>query len=374
MTKVLYVATSDTHLATFHKPYIHWLKGRGCQVDIAVEQRGNYIFDDVANTHNLAFPRSISLRQLFKTYKDLKSIINNGNYALIHCHTPIPSVLARLASISARKRGTKVLYTAHGFHFFRGSPLINWLMYYPVELVLSRFTDGIVTINREDYEHATQKLLCKNVYQIKGIGVDSKRFQSRDLSMRNELRTTFGYDTDDFILLYIAEFIPRKNHKFIIRALPQLQARIPKLKVLFAGTGFQLGPMLQLASELGVNEVIHFLGFRDDIQLLCAVSDLGISSSLQEGLPIGVLELMMTGVPVVATSERGHRELIDDGINGYMYQHGDTETFIDRITKLYNDTDLRESMAQNAYKKAQSFDIELSLQSMADIYMQYLDH
>jgi len=374
MTKVLYVATSDTHLATFHKPYIRWLKEQGSQVDIAVEQRGSYTFDDVTRTFNLAFPRSISLRQLFKTYKNLKEIIDNGNYALIHCHTPIPSVLARLASISARKRGTKVLYTAHGFHFFRGSPLRNWLMYYSVELALSRYTDGIVTINREDYEHATQKLLCKNVFHIKGIGVDSKRFRPHDLSIRNDLRAKLGYKQDDFILLYIAEFIPRKNHEFIIRSLPQLQARIPNLKVLFAGTGVLLNQMRQLANALGVDGTIDFLGFRDDVHHLAVITDIGISSSKQEGLGLGLVEQMMCKIPVIASYDRGHKEFIDDGITGFMFVHGDTDTFIERIIHLYNDTDLLESMAQNAYKKAQSFDIELSLQSMADIYMQYLDH
>ncbi len=372
MIKVLYVATSDTHLATFHVPYIRWLKEHGCRVDIAVEKRGSFTFDDVTATFNLPFPRSISPRQLLRTYRKLKEIIDDGSYDLIHCHTPIPSMLARLAAISSRRRGSKVLYTAHGFHFFRGAGVLPWLLYFPVEFVLSMVTDGIVTINDEDFRRAHRRLLCSKVFHIKGIGVDSKRFKPCDLATRKERRTQFGFDPDAFILLYIAEFIPRKNHAFIIRALPYLQSKIPNLKVLFAGTGILHGTTQQLAHSSHLDDVVMFLGFRNDVDLLAAIADVGISSSKQEGLGLGLVEQMMCGVPAVASDDRGHREFVEDGVNGYLYTHGDIDAFVGHIIQLYHDAPLRNSMGLRAYETTQSFDVEISLQSMASIYTNFL--
>jgi glycosyltransferase EpsD len=370
--KVLYVATSDIHLQSFHIPHIEWLNENGFAVDIVIENRGNHKIPFISQRFELAFPRSPLNRVYFSTFSRLKSIISSEHYDLIHCHTPLPSVVARLAARRARKEGTKVLYTAHGFHFYKGAPLKNWLMYYPAEYLLSAFTDGIVTINKEDFGYINGKMFHKDSFYIKGIGVNSQRFRPFSHEEIVTTREALGFSQDAFILLYVAEFIPRKNHRFIIQTLPELKKKIPHLKVLFVGKGVLLEQMKDLARNLDVNKTIDFLGFRNDIPHLAAIADIGISSSKHEGLPIALVEEMLCSVPVVAPIDRGHKELIEQGVNGFIFQQNDKKGFIRAIVNLFENPDLRKKMGEKALEKAQEFKIENSLASMAQIYKKYL--
>ena len=370
--RLLYIATSDVHLATFHKPYLKWLGDNGVQVDIVVENRGNLEFEGVNNTYHLDFPRSFTKKELLVSYKNLKNIIDNGNYTIVHCHTPIPSMLTRLAARDARSKGTKVLYTAHGFHFYNGAPISRWLIYYTAEYILSKFTDAIITINKEDFDYVNNKMLHKDSYQIKGIGVDSSRFKPLEKEERKNKRIELGLDPDKFILLYVAEFIPRKNHEFVIRAVQSLQKTIPNLQVLFAGKGELLDRMKALSKELKVENAIQFLGFRKDVHLLSAIADIGISASKHEGLGLGLTEEMFCKVPIIASYDRGHKEMVIQGVNGFMFQQQNSAEFIKYINQLYQDEELRLKMGEKAYEKAQEFEIENSLNSMKEIYKRYL--
>ncbi len=370
--KVLYIATSDIHLATFHRPYITWLADKGIQVDIAIENRGNNTFDGVENTFLLNFPRTLFNKELFSSYKKLKSIIDLGSYDLIHCHTPIPSMLTRVAARTARKNGAKVLYTAHGFHFFKGAPKSRWIIYYSAEYLLSYFTDGIITINQEDYKYISGKMHHKDSFFIKGIGVDSRRFKPFTKDEKHVKRDLLRLRDDDFVLLYVGEFIPRKNHEFIIKTLSSLVEKIPNLKVLFAGTGVLLEDMKKLADDLKVSSYIEFLGFRTDVNELSAIADVGISSSKHEGLGLGLAEEMMCRVPIVASFDRGHKEMIVQGETGFMFEQENQAQFVEYICTLYSNEELRLEMGEKAFQKAKEFDISNSLSSMAKIYNTYL--
>lgn len=370
--KILYIATSDIHLATFHKPYLKWFSDQNIQVDVAIEKRGDIILEGVSDFFYINFPRSLFNKQLFQSYKTLKNIIDKGNYDLVHCHTPIPSLLTRLAARNARKKGVKVLYTAHGFHFYKGGPLLRWLTYYPAEYFLSYFTDGIVTINKEDFDYINGKMLHKDSFYIKGIGVDAERFKPLSDKEKSEKRNELGIQEDAFVLLYVGEFIPRKNHEFIIRALPKLVKSIPEIKVVFAGKGILLDKMKALALELNVAQYIQFLGFRNDIPALSGMTDIGVSSSKHEGLGLGLAEEMMCEKPIVASYDRGHKEMIIQGQTGFMFEQGNQDEFIGYIELLYRDNNLRKNMAGKAYQKAQEFEITNSLKSMIKIYKKYL--
>ncbi|RPI41641.1 MAG: glycosyltransferase, partial [Bacteroidetes bacterium] len=295
MHKVLFVATSDIHIRVFHIPYLKWLKETGCEVHLAVEKRSGQEVPYVDRMFHLPFPRTLFSFANFTTLRHLGEIIRDNDYDLVHCHTPVPSMLARIAARRSRKKGTRVLYTAHGFHFFKGGPLKNWLVYFPAEYLMSAFTDGIVTINREDYDISRRRMLAGNAFRIKGIGVDPQKFRPLDENGRDRAREALGYDRGSFILLYVAEFIYRKNHRFIIEALPELVRRIPTLKVLFAGTGVRLEDTIAEAKRLKVDGYVDFLGFRDDVPTLAAIADVGISSSRQEGLGLGLAEEMLCG-------------------------------------------------------------------------------
>jgi glycosyltransferase EpsD len=373
MRKILYVATSDVHLKIFHLPYLEWLKSQGHEVSLAIENRGDIEFKNIDHIYYLKFPRSLKIVTYFSTYKKLKSIINNNHFDLIHCHTPLPSAITRLAARKARKNGTKILYTAHGFHFYKGAPLKNWFFYYTAEYILSAFTDGIITINKEDFEYINSKMLHKESFLINGIGIDATRFQTYNKKEIEKVRKELGYESKQFILLYIAGFTYNKNHQFIINAIPDLKKEIPELKIIFAGKGILFNKMKLLSAKYNLTDTIDFLGFRYDIQNFTAVADVGISSSRREGLDMGIAEEMICSLPVVASLNRGHKEIIDHGYNGFMYTQGDKKTFVNYIMKLYNNPELRKTMGNNSFKKAQYFRVEKSLKIMSNIYRKYLD-
>jgi len=369
--KVLFVATIDQHIIRFHLPYLKWFKDQGFEVHVAA--KGNYEITGCDVKWDVPFARSPFSKQNYNAYKTLKAIIDKYQYTIVHCHTPMGSVVTRLAARSARKQGTKVLYTAHGFHFFKGAPLKNWLFYYPVEKWLSKFTDAIITINSEDYDLVIRnKFKTTGKYHIFGIGINEKRFpQLTDLDKSAE-RIKIGYDAQQFILVYVAEFIHRKNHKFIIDVIPQLTKEIPQLKILFAGRGELLIDMKQYARSRGVTSSIDFLGFRDDIGYVMAISDIGISASRHEGLPINTVEEMFCGLPVITTIARGNTDLIDNGVNGFLFEQNNQHQFVESIFKLYHNKAMRDEFGKQAIKTARKFSLENSLKSMEAIYQKYL--
>jgi len=353
-------------------PYLDWLKSQGHTVDLAIRNNGNIKFSSCDQCHYLNFPRVLFERENFNAYKRLQNIIMDGDYQLIHCHTPIPSAICRLSARKWRKQGGKVLYTAHGFHFYRGGPLSQWLTYYPVERWLSSYTDGIVTINKEDYEHARKfSSSTTKVHLIPGIGVASK-FADAVLEDKVAIRQSLGLRPQDFVVTYIAEFIHRKNHQFIVKASGRLIEKIPNLKILFVGTGALLSQVKQLIVDNGQENLIHCLGYREDVQRIAHITDVAVSASLHEGLGLGLAEQMMCGIPVVASQDKGHAELVDHGVNGYIFQQGNAQEFIDDLVSLYESKELRQRMGAESKIKSQKFRIESSLSAMADIYSQYL--
>lgn len=370
--KILYVATSDIHLTTFHLPYLKWLSEMGYIVEIAAEQRGGFSIDCVHQAHWMPFPRKLVSIQNIKTYRRLKDLIDAGDYNLIHCHTPIPSALTRLASRRWRKKGGKLLYTAHGFHFYRGAPIKNWIFYYPIEWILSAFTDTIITINKADFDYIDGRMRHNQSFMIPGIGVQTDRFRPVTKEDRHKFREELGFADDDFILLYVAEFIPRKNHQFLIDALPGILRQIPNVKLLFAGRGELLEKCeAQIASQ-NLGDAVHFLGFRSDIPKLAAIADVAVSSSRHEGLGLALVEQMLCQTPCIASEDRGHREFVIDGETGFLFPQRDTKAFQERVLEMFNNCDLRSKLGRSARDCALEFSIDKSLEEMKNIYLLHL--
>jgi glycosyltransferase EpsD len=212
-----------------------WFKEQGWVVDNI--SPGLEIADYVDNQYDVPITRNpLSLHNVL-AYNTVKKIILHNHYDIVHCHTPVGGLLGRLCSIRLRKQGTAVIYTAHGFHFFKGSSMLSWIVYYPIEKVLSRYTDCIVTINQEDYRIAQNKFYARNVFKINGVGVNLHRFKPAHNEEKAALRKQYGFRDDDFIVIYVAQFVPRKNHAFLIRQAPALSLKIKNLKILFAGGG-----------------------------------------------------------------------------------------------------------------------------------------
>ena len=364
---ILYVAVSQGHLSVFHEPYLRWLRNNGYHVDIAAGPSPRFVIKEFDEYHEVIFARSPLSIKNAKAFIALVKLLRAKSYTMVHCHTPVASVLSRFASLFARGRPV-VLYTAHGFHFFPGAPLNNWVFWFSIEWLFTRLTDIVITINRWDENAAKQWLRAKRVRLIPGIGIDTERFFPPSLSDYQAQRKKLNIPEEAFVLLYIAEFIPRKNHKFLIQALEKLQKFIPGVILLLAGDGPLLDATKSDCACSGLSSRVKFLGFRRDIAELSHAADLSVSASLHEGLGLGLAELMSTGVPVVASEDRGHRELVKHGVTGFLYPQNDENAFVQYVVKLAEDPELRQTMGKAAREHVESFSLFNSLASMTGIY------
>lgn len=368
--KILVTATTELFITSFLIPYLEWFNQQGYEVHVAYN--GSSPISFVTKVWNVPFGRSPLAKSNLYAYKQLKSIINNNSYDLVHCHTPMASVITRLASQESRKNGTIVLYTAHGFHFYKGGPIKNWLIFYPIEKLLSYLTDGIVTINKEDLKILNEKKFkSSGKYQIPGIGINPDRLSN--LGQKDKfLMADLGISEDDIVVLYIAEFIPRKNHEFIINAIPELLKENNKIKFLFAGGGILKNRMERIVNEKNIDKNVVFLGFVDNIGRYINLSHIGVSSSKQEGLGLGIAELMYNEVPVVVTQDRGHRELVTHCEDGFLFSQNDKNEFVKYILKLVSNSELRNKMGKKGRLSMSKFLIDNSLKKMVEIYKIYL--
>ena len=372
MKKVLFVATVvKTHIMEFHIPYLKMFKEEGWETAVAArndyENPADCKIPYCDNYYNIPFERNPLKLGNLKAYKELKRVIDKGEYDIIHCHTPVGAMLTRLAAKQARKQGTKVFYTAHGFHFYKGAPAINWLLYYPVEKWLSRYTDVLITINKEDYERAKSFKAGKVCY-VPGVGIDLKKFNSGYVD-KNEKREEIGVHADDFVLLSVGELIPRKNHEVVIRALSVLKQRdnLNHIEYVICGRGAYEADLKKLAEGLDVADHVHFLGYRNDISEICNCADLFVFMSHQEGLPVALMEAMACGLPVVCSNIRGNTDLIEDGVTGFL-ANNTPEEVAEAISEMKNNTALRNRVASAALHKIKQFDLSSVEDEMSKIY------
>lgn len=371
MKKILFTATVDRHILSFHIPYIKWFKEQGYEVHVASNGESKIPFAD--KKHNIPFQRSPYSSKNISAYTNLKKIIEENNFSIIHCNTPMGGVVTRLAARKVRGKETKVIYTAHGFHFFKGAPFFNWIIYYPIEKWLSKYTDCLITINEEDYKRCiNNNFKAKSIKIVNGVGIDLNKFQTTTLVEKAELRRAYGYSDNDFILVYPAELNYNKHQDLLISAVNILKNRIPKMKLLLAGVGELKEQYEEQVRKLGLEESVEFLGFRTDMANLLKLSDIAVSASRREGLPVNIMEAMATGLPIVLTNCRGNRDLVSNGENGYIVGTKDVEGFADKIEKLYKSEMLREKFAKKSIDLSEKYSIEKVLCEIKNIYLSYL--
>lgn len=349
---------------------MRWFKQQGYEVHYASAGEEEVLDCDVH--HTVCFDRTPWSFRNVTAYRQLKKIIDQENYEIIHTHTPMGSVVTRLAARATRKRGTKVIYTAHGFHFFSGAPLVNWLIYYPIEKILMKHADRLVTINSEDYVRATTHFKGLAVEKIDGVGVDLSRFKPVDDANKQSLRKKYGYAKDDFIITVVAEFTTNKSHEFIVGAIKPLLKTIPNLKVVFAGTGYRLEATKALVKRLNLANTVKLVGYRNDVEKFYQLSDLTLSASRREGMGLNLVEAMATGLPVVCTKIRGHVDVVTDKRNGLLYRVDDASELRQWIVEIYENPELRRHMAKSNLGDASRYSVEQALENMKEIYGTYL--
>ena len=298
----------------------------------------------------------------------LKAIIDAGNYDVIHCHTPVGGAVARLAAAGARKKGTKVVYTAHGFHFFTGAPIQNWLLYYPAEKLLAPMTDVLITMNREDFDRAKKHLRAGKVEYVPGVGLDTAKFGALDLD-RAEKRWTLGFGPEDFLLLTVAEMTKNKNHITVLKALAELKEtpEYSHLHYLIVGRGEQWQALEGQAQALGIDQHVHFLGYRADAAELYRCCDLFVFLSHREGLSLAMMEAMSSGMAILCSKIRGNTDLIDDNVSG-VFAESDPVTVAEDILALMRSPETRQRLGQAAAEKVNDFDETPVQRRMKEIY------
>lgn len=321
--KVIFVANTARFFVMFEQNNIRLLQSMGYEVHCASnfeherDVDAKSILEKLNVTiHQIDIARSpFSVRNL-NAYRQLKALMKQERFDLVDCHTPMGGVLARLAAKATKT--APVLYTAHGFHFYKGCPLQNRLIYETIERWLARYTDGLITINEEDYQAAKSFHLRGKAYKIPGVGIDVKGIHDLEVD-RAQKRRELGVPEDAFVMLSVGDLIPRKNHIVALRAF--VQANIPNSYYLLCGNGELKGMLQEESRKLNVADRVIFLGFRSDVREILHAVDLFCFPSLQEGLPVSLMEAMAAGVPCIASRIRGNNDLIEN--NEYSFLIGD---------------------------------------------------
>ena len=351
------------HFNAFHIPYFEYFKERGYQVEAAAKPKEGLTVCEIE--HNIDFERQPFKLKNILAYKKLRKLIQNDDYEIIHCHTPVAAMMTRLAARKQRKKGTRVIYTAHGFHFFKGAPLLNWLIYFPVEWLCSFFTDDIITINREDYAFSKKYLHAKNIHYVHGVGVKMDKFKNTVINS-DEKRKELGISENSTVVLSVGELNDNKNHQTILRAIAKLERK--DIVYVICGKGGKKEQLKNLAEELGLKERFILAGHRADVNEIYKCADIFAFPSKREGLPVSVMEAMASGLPVIASDIRGNSDLIENNKGGFLCAPTDTDKFKEYIKILSEDKNLREEFGKFNREKVEIYALDSVKKEMARIY------
>ena len=366
--RILYVTTIGGTM-NFFKEFIKELVISGHEVDIAcndsVSKVSEFFGELGCKVYSIATSRSPLNKDNIIAIKQIRELVQNKKYNIVHCHTPIAAMCTRLACRKVRKQGTRVFYTAHGFHFYKGAPLKNWLMYYPMEKICSYWTDVLITINTEDYALAKKKMKAKKVEYVPGVGIDLQKF-NEVLVDKEAKRQEFGIPKDAILLLSVGELNENKNHQIIIRAMAELMNL--KYHYIIAGKGGKLEELKKLAEELDLSNNIHLLGFRNDINELCKIADIFCFPSYREGLGLAAIEAMACGLPLVTSNVHGINDYSEDNVTGYKCSPNDVESFSRNIKRLAESSMLRMKIKENNCRLAHKYDVKDIICIMKDLY------
>lgn len=340
------------------------LHDNGYEVHVAARNnlhlKNGLRLDFVDKVFNVSFSRSPKSIDNIKAYRELKRIIDNERYDYIHCNTPMGGIVTRLAARKARKHGSEVIYAAHGFHFYKGSSLAAWLIFYPIEKIFGKLlTDKLITISNADYEMAQKKHICNRVYQIHSVGINSNKYKEVEDTVLEEYRSKYGLRNGDFICICTGELNKNKRQRLVLDALPEIVESVPNFRLLIAGNGDEKKNLEKQIKNLKMESFAQLIGYRTDLEVFVNLSDIAVSASLREGLGINLIEAMNCHKPVVGSVNRGHSEFIKHGVNGFLAA-GDTETDISKsfakyIIRLATDKKLYADMSQQAFMDAQSY-------------------
>ncbi|MFJ7371326.1 glycosyltransferase family 4 protein [Lysinibacillus sp. NPDC098008] len=370
--KILFVASVYRHLTAFHIPYIKYFQENGFEVWAAgIGEEDKAVLNSLnVKCVDIPFSRNPFKLQNITAYRKIKKLVNKENFKIIHVHTPVASFLTRMAFNKGKNKSGKMIYTAHGFHFFNGAPKRNWIIYYTAEKLIAKWTDQLITINEEDFRNAHKLLPTNKISYVHGVGVETI---SNILTEKEKLslKKTLNLPKESLVISYIAELNYNKNHKFLLRNWKKLKQKIPQLELLIVGYGEN---EKELKEYVNIEQLkgIHFLGFRKDVSELLQITDIVALLSYREGLPKSIMEAMVIGIPCVVTDTRGLRDLIKSNVNGFIVKHEDDIELMKAFETLAYSEQMREQMGKTSKKIIESYLLENVLEEYKFIYNQLL--
>ena len=334
--KILYSAILSSHILNFHIPYLKWLKENDYEVYVITRDKCDIPYCDVKL--EIDFPKGINIIKTIKAIKKVTKIIKKEKFDIIQLNTSIDSAIIRYAYKKAKIK-SKVIYTMHNLYVYKNAGLINYLIYYPIEKYLSKITDVLVAINDDDYKFCKDKFKAKEIIKINGIGLDKTKFSTID---NKNIRKELNLKECDYILVYLAEIRKRKNQMLAIKAMKKLVGKYNNMYLLLIGKDSTNGKYLKKVKKMKLEKNVLFLGYKENILDYLKIADLQISTSRQEGLPIGVLEGIYMNNKIIATNVRGNNELVSKYSKGILLEKNSTKELAKEIKQVYNKNKLIE--------------------------------
>lgn len=330
MKKALILTTVSGFLIKFELDHVRILQDLGYEIHYAANTHEKvYDFEPEElkkrriTMHHIPIAKSpFRIKENREALKQLERLIRREQIQLIHCHTPVGGLLGRLAAHRCRDRKVKVIYTSHGFHFYKGCPALKYWVFYAVEKYLAKYTDAIVVINKEDYESAGSFRLKGGggIYRIPGVGLDCRKFHPMEDGERMRVRRALGVDGSMTLFLSVGELNRNKNHIVILDALCRMRDQgtdLKKFRYLICGEGPGRESMERQIARRGLQQIVILYGYCKTPEEIYGAADLFFFPSRREGLGMAALEALSSGVPVAAADNRGSREYLIPGKNGY---------------------------------------------------------
>jgi len=376
---VLIVSSVASMIEQFNMPNIKLLKQMGFEIHVGCNfESGNNISDERISQlknelknlgvriYQIDFSRNVyNVYRNVKAYRQLKRIVEKNEFNFIHCHSPIGGVCSRI--VGAQKK-VKVVYTAHGFHFFNGASLFSWLVYFPIEKILSKFTDLIITINNEDYEFSKKNFGVSKTDFIHGVGVDFNKFNRKN-DYEKDLKSELGFNKEDILILSVGELNKNKNHEIIIKAFSDFKGK--NIHYLICGKGKLESYLSKISNQIGVRSQVHFLGYREDISNIYQISDIFAFPSFREGLSVSLMEAIASGMPIVCSSIRGNVDLVEDQYNGFLIGNNNSHQYAEKLLELINDKKLRTIFSTNGINKMKNYNLDIVMSKTKEIYTRF---
>ncbi|MBK5261014.1 MAG: glycosyltransferase family 4 protein [Peptostreptococcaceae bacterium] len=363
--KILYVTTISS-TTSFFISHVNMLLDQGHSVDFAcniIKPVNQSLLDRGCKVFQVHFSRFPLSKSNFQSAGEIRKIMQKGSYDVVHVHTPVAAAITRL--VCKKFQNITVMYTAHGFHFFKGAPLVNWLLYYPVEKYLSKYTNVLITINQEDYERAKSKFKAKQIEYVPGVGIDVNRFSEVSID-RVKKRADLGIPENSYVLVSVGELNKNKNHQTVIRALKKLNN--PNIQYVLCGAGPLKKQLVSLIAKLNLESQVKLLGYRRDIPEILKAADLFVFPSRREGLGLAALEAMASGLPIITSNIHGIKDYSKNGFTGFSCSPNDNQGFATAIKSLFDNPRESEKFIVHNKQKVVEFSASIVLQKIEEIY------